>query len=210
LCLISRLLPRPQSAREAAARARAAEAKEAQRAAAEAAEWEEERVRRDTLAVRKAAELNAERGAVAAWQRGGAGEAPASAPADESDSSDEEVAAAAPHREAPPMQPQQPRGPLPPLRATTRVEVTLTELQKPNLPARAPLAEEIKVRPQSTVILQCLDTLASLRSCGSAAWMTAVPTRRWWQRCAPTLATSPSGTPPFWRTRRRRSCAPAT
>ena len=137
---------RPQSAREAAARARAAEAKDAQRAAAEAAEWEEERVRRDTLAARKAAELDAERGAVAAWQRGGAGEAPASAPADEeSDSSDEEVAAA-PRREPPPMQPQQPRGPLPPLRATTRVEVTLTELQKPNLPARAPLAEEIKVR----------------------------------------------------------------
>ena len=136
-----------QAARDAAARAKAAEAKVALRAQQEAAEWEAERVRRDTVAARKAAELEAERGAVAAWQRGGAGDAPApAAAADSSDSEEEEQAAPAALQRTRPVQPPPPRGPLPPLRATTRVEVTLTELQKPNLPARAPVAEQIKVR----------------------------------------------------------------
>ena len=104
-------------------------------------------MRRDTVAARKAAELEAERGAVAAWQRSGAGDAPASAAAaDSSDSEEEEQAATSAPQRLPPVQPPPPRGPLPPLRATTRVEVTLTELQKPNLPARAPVAEQIKVR----------------------------------------------------------------
>ena len=116
------------------------------RAQQEAAEWEAERVRRDTVAARKAAELEAERGAVAAWQRSGAGDAPAPAAAADSSDSEGEVQAAPVARRPPPVQPPPPRGPLPPLRATTRVEVTLTELQKPNLPARAPLAEQIKVR----------------------------------------------------------------
>jgi hypothetical protein len=133
-----------QAAREAAARESAVEAKALAARAAVEAECAEASAAREAVAAAKAEELSAQRADLAAWAgSAGAGASHVQASTSDSDSDAEprreEGGAPLPPPLAPPLAPlpqQAPRQPLPPPRATTRVAVTLTPLQKPHLPAR--------------------------------------------------------------------------